>query len=67
MKLSLVVPSYLISQLYENQVILNLQQAADLEMKTRTQSWSELWHSERKLHIKTSIMKEMSQENKYKL
>ena len=37
-----VVPSYLISQLYENQVVLNLQQAADLEMKTRTQSLSEL-------------------------
>ena len=54
-----VVPSYLISQLYENQVVLNLQQAADIEMKTRTQSLSELWHSERKLRITASIMKEV--------
>lgn len=54
-----VVPLYLVSQLYENQVVLNLQQAADLEMKTRTQSSSELWHNERKLHITASIMKEV--------
>ena len=47
---ALVVPSYMISQLHENQVILNLQQAADLEMKTRTQSLSELWHSEKTSH-----------------
>ena len=54
-----VVPMYLISQLYENQVVLNLQQAADLEMKTRSQSSSELWHSERNLRITVSIMKEV--------
>ena len=54
-----VVPLYLVSQLYENQVDLNLQQAADLEMKTITQSSSELWHNERKLHITASIMKEV--------
>ena len=54
-----VMTPYLISQLYENQVVLKLQQAADLEMKTRTQSLSELWHSERKLCITASIIKEV--------
>jgi len=40
-------------------VVLNSKEAAELEFKTREQASSELWHSERKLRITASIIKEV--------
>ena len=48
--------SQLVCQLY---VILNSKGAVELELKTREQALSELWHSERKLRITASVMKEV--------
>ena len=45
--------------LYECEVVLNTKAAAELEQQTRNQATSELWHSERKLRITASIMKEV--------
>ena len=45
--------------LYEDQVVLNLKAAAELEGQTRQQATSELWHSVQKLRITASIMKEV--------
>ena len=45
--------------LYEHKVVLNAKAAAELEQLTRKQATSELWHSERKLRITASVMKEV--------
>ena len=50
---------HLIRQLYEGKVVLNPKEAVELEFKTREQASSELWHSERKLRITASVMKEV--------
>lgn len=51
--------SQLVCQLYEGKVILNSKGAVELELKMREQALSELWHSERKLRITASVMKEV--------
>ena len=50
---------HLVRQLYEGKVVLNSKEALELEIKTRQQASSELWHSERKLRITASVMKEV--------
>ena len=51
--------SQVIHQLYEHQVVLDAKAAAELEKETRKQAISELWHSEHKLRITASVMKEV--------
>lgn len=51
--------SQVVHQLYEGKVILNSKGAVELELKMREQALSELWHSERKLRITASVMKEV--------
>ena len=50
---------HLIQQLYKGKVVLNSREAAELEVETREQASTELWHSERKLWITASVMKEV--------
>ena len=38
---------HLIRQLYKGKVVLNSREAAELEVETREQASTELWHSER--------------------
>lgn len=49
----------MIHQLYEHQVVLDAKAAAELKKKTQKQAILELWHSERKLRITASVMKEV--------
>ena len=49
-------PQHLVRDLYEEHVCISPTEAAELEIKTRNQSLSKLWHEERKLRI-ASIMK----------
>ena len=51
------VPQHLVRQLYEEHICIGPSEAAELEMTTRHQSKSDLWHEERKLRITSSIMK----------
>lgn len=46
-------------QLYNSEVIIDPKLAEELEEKTREQSTSDLWHSQRKLRITASIMREV--------
>ena len=46
-------------QLYKSEVVIDGKQAKELEEKTREQASSDLWHSQRKLRITASIMKEV--------
>ena len=46
-------------QLYKSEVVIDGKQAKELEEKTREQASSDLWHSQRKLRIIASIMKEV--------
>ena len=50
-------PPHLVRQLYEEHICIGPSEAAELEMATRQQSKSDLWHEERKLRITSSIMK----------
>ena len=50
---------HLVRQLYESKVVLSSKEALELEIKTRQQASSELWHGERKLRITASVMKEV--------
>ena len=50
-------PQHLVRNLYEQHVCIGQSEAAELEIKTRNQSLSNLWHEERKLQITASIMK----------
>ena len=49
----------LLKELYSNYVCIDHAAIVDLELQTRTQSDSPLWHHERTLHITSSIMKEV--------
>ena len=51
--------SQLVCQLYEVKVVLNSEQAIELELKTWEQASCDLWHSERKLRITASVIKEV--------
>ena len=55
----LQAPKYLVDRLYKNHIWLDTETAIELERNTRLQSSSELWHSERKLRITASIMREV--------
>ena len=48
-----------VMQLYNSEVVLDAKQIEELEEKTRGQSTSDLWHSQRKLRITASIMREV--------
>jgi len=50
---------HLIRHLYEVKVVISSSEAANLEIETRDQASSELWHNERKLRITASMMKEV--------
>ena len=50
-------PHHLVRNLYEEHVCISPTEATDLEIKTRTQAQSSLWHEERKFRITASIMK----------
>jgi len=54
-----VPTSQAIHLLYEHKVVLDTEAATKLELQMRKQATSELWHSERKLRITASIMKEV--------
>ena len=51
--------SQLVCQLYKVKVVLNSEQAIELELKTWEQASCDLWHSERKLRITASVIKEV--------
>ena len=48
-----------VRRLYEGRVVLNSKKLLELEIKTRQQASSELWHSEQKLRITASVIKEV--------
>jgi len=50
---------HLAHQVYEGKVVINSNEATELEIKTRKQASSELWHNERKLRITASVMREV--------
>lgn len=49
-------PQHLVRALYEEHICIGRTEAAELELTTRNQSQSDLWHEERKLRITSSIM-----------
>ena len=51
--------SQLVCELYEDKVVLNSEQAIELEMKTWEQASCKLWHSESKLWITAPVIKEV--------
>ena len=50
-------PQHLVRTLYEEHICIGPTEAAGLELTTRNQSQSDLWHEDRKLRITSSIMK----------
>ena len=54
---SVPAPQHMVRSLYEEHVCISPREATELEMKTREQSDSSLWHEQRKCRITASIMK----------
>ena len=50
---------HLVRSLYTNHICINITNIHELEIHTRGQSSSEMWHHERKLRITASMMKEV--------
>ncbi|XP_065901931.1 uncharacterized protein [Dysidea avara] len=50
-------PQHLLRTLYEEHICIGPTEAVQLELTTRDQSKSDLWHKERKLRITSSVMK----------
>ena len=52
-------PDHLVRNLYEEHICISPTDAQELEIATRNQSLSNLWHTERKFRITASIIKEV--------